>query len=501
MYFDGGIFLGREPKYGLVNDEEKILAQLAKRGIDRALAVHFEAVYYDMTSGNTRTFELAKNSNGRLIPLAVINPFHYDATQNYLAELKQAGFAGISLLSHYQYWKFDQYATKKLAADLCELGLPIQIGVASASELSQAVELFKDCKSPVLIRWVRGGGYNYLSDEIAIHQDYKHFYFDIGNVVGVEQIKLLVEKIGSDHLFIASNSPLTYEESLFLLFESAELSKSDQTLIARGNLEKIFNLAPLASSEITFTATHQSIIDRPKIDVHWHTHGWDIIEPGKELPAMQKVFTELNYEKVICSSVMALNYDLVKGNQETAAMIAHDPRMYAYIVIDPIRPGESLLELEKYKSNPHFIGIKTIQDYYTIGIDDPRYAPMLEWAEINEYPLLCHRVGVIAVAKKYPKLKIIAAHISLERLEQLSELAILPNVWLDVSGSYAHRGETNLQKVVEKIGVEKILYSSDGPLISPYWALGKWVDVVNLSESDWEKIYCTNAFRIFPQLN
>lgn len=501
MYFDGGIFVGREPKYGLFNDEKEISNNLSERSVDQALAVHFEAVYYDMFSGNARMLELAQNSQGKLVPLAVINPLHYDSTENYLDELKQDGFRGISLLPHYQYWKIDQYVTKHLAVELCNLGLPIQIGVANLSELNQIITLFKNCQSPILIRWIRGGGYNSLADEIAISQDYKQFYFDVSNVVAIGQIELLAQKIGSERLFISSNSPLVYEASPFLLLESSELNADDRTNIAYRTLEKIFAVETVAKNTQTILQKYEAHITRPKIDVHWHTHGWDILEPGKELPVMKKVFDSVNYKKVICSSVMALNYDMVKGNQETSNMIATDDRMYAYIVIDPIRPEESIKELEKYKHNSHFIGIKTIQDYYEIGIDDPRYTLMLQWAEANEYPLLCHRNGVIDVAKKYPRLKIIAAHISWERLDQMGEVATLPNLWLDVSGSYAHRGETNLATLIQTVGVDHILFSSDGPLISPYWALGKWAHITGLTEADWEKIYRTNALAVFPQLN
>ncbi|MDO8499647.1 MAG: amidohydrolase family protein [bacterium] len=498
MYFDGGMWGGREPKYGLENADDKIQAKMDARFIDRALFAHFEAVYYDMYSGNARTLAEAQKYPDRLIPMAVINPWHYDTTANYLAELKISGFKAIGFFSHYQLWKLHQSVFHRIVKDLSQIDLPVVVGVASLEELALAVEVFKPLQTPVLIRWVRGGGYNAVADEIAIALDHPNFYFDVHNLVSVDAIKLLAEKIGSEHLFVSTNSPLVYEDSPLLLLESNQLSAADRENIAHGTLDKIFKItAPTAPGSIA--SKHAMGIARPKIDVHWHFHGWDIMEPGKELAAMRRMFNECGYEKVICSSVWALNFDLQAGNAATAELLEKDSRLCGYIVVDPIRVPESLLELEKYAGNPRFVGIKTIQDYYNIGIDDPRYEPFLRWADGKNLPVLCHRAGVINAAKKFPTVIFIAGHISHERLLDLPELAKLPNVMIDVSGSYAHRGETRLDEIIKTVGVDRVLYSSDGPLISTYWALGKLFNV-ELSAEDQEKIYYQNALRIFPNI-
>lgn len=498
MYFDGGMFVGREPKSGLENKPEEILAKMDLRSIDAALFADFEAVCYDMLSGNETTLALAKKYPDRLIPMAVINPWHYDATEKYFWELKESCFKSIGFFSHYQLWKFDQYILKRIVKDLNEVGLPIVVGVASLAELGHAADIFKEIKAPVLIRWVRGGGYNATADEIAIAQDHKNFYFDVGNLVAVDAIKFLSEKIGSDRLFVSTNSPLVYEDSPLLLAETNHLPQVDRDNIAHATLRKVFKINTAVSPQTVAEKNCQEV-GRRKIDPHWHLHGWDIIEPGKEILAMLRMFDECGYEKVICSSVLALNFDLAKGNSEVASLIEKDERVYGYVVVDPIRIEASLNELEKYSNNPRFIGIKTIQDYYGIGVDDPRYESFLQWADKKRMPVLCHRSGVIKAAQKFPGVTFIAAHLSWERLQEMSELVKLPNIFVDVSGSYAHRGETDLAKIIRLVGVNRVLYSADGPLISPYWAIGKFLGT-ELAEEEREKIYYQNALRVFPNL-
>lgn len=502
MYFDGGAYIGREPKYGLENSADNFVKKMDMRGIRRSLFCHFEAVYYDMYSGNERTLAIAKQFPDRLVPMAVINPYHFDYSSDYLDRLKKEGFKCLGFFSHSQYWKMDQFLFRHISVMIDKVNLPVQIGVASLQELNLAVETFKDVKTLVLIRWVRGGGYNALADEIAIGKEYKNFYFDVGNLVSVDAIKLLSEKIGSNRLYVCGNSPLVYDACPYLLVESNQLNQKDRENIIGNTIANVLEIKTNLSEnidDVNMVDFFSADIKRPKIDTHWHLHGWDIIEPGKKNEAMKRMFDECGYEKVVCSSILSLNFDLEEGNRQLAKFMEDDGRVFGYIVVDPTRVGESLVEIEKYVDNKRFIGLKTIQDYYNIGINDERYVGILKMAEKKSLPILCHRGGIVEAAKKFPNLIFISAHTTLERIKEMPKVLSLPNVMFDISGSYAHKGETNLSAIIKMVGSKRVLFSSDGPLISPYWTLGKIVETpINDEEKD--NIYFNNALDIFPAL-
>ncbi len=496
MFFNGGEFWGRDPKYGLEQSLESL--QLKKLG----LMSHVEAVFFDMENGNQKTIALAKKYPKRFVPMAVINPLHYEASTNYLQQLKRKGFKGFSLFSHYQQWKLNQYAVHALASEFSGIGLPVQIGVASIEELAFAVEAFKNVSVPVLIRWLRGGGYNAIADEIAIAKDCPNFFFDVGNLTSLNSVRYLAESIGSDRLFIATNSPLVYDLSGRLLVEYGGLSSADYEQITWKTLADIFKIQKkwfpacdgmMSKGEEATIAEH---ITRPKIDPHWHSEGWDVIEPGKDYRSFKKAWDDCHYEAVIVSSVLALNYDMSAGNRSVATLIKKDPRAYGYIVIDPTRTDDSLAEIKKYAKNPRFVGIKTIQDYYRTGLDDPRYAKILEAAEHYHFPVLAHKAGLAVAAARYPNVSFIAGHCT---YENFSEFIPLSNVTLDVTGSYAHRGETNLAAMMNAVGSTRMVYSSDSPTIAPYWAIGKIVGS-SFDEKTLQALYHDNAARIFTRL-
>jgi len=486
--------LGREPKSGLAAGPAQMIKNMDAWGADVALTSDFEAIFYDMYSGNDKTLATCSQFPQKLIPLAVINPLSYEPGGNYLADIARRGARGFLLLPFFQQWKLDQHILRHLAERFSEIGLPVQIGISNLTEFQQVVDIFGRTEMPVFIRWLRGAGYNAVSDEIAAAIRHKNFYFDISNLVLLGGISYLAKKIGSERLYFASNSPLTSEASIYLLLDSADLVDKDRENIYYKNLARIFgiNNGPW-SMQGRPIAIHGEELAREKIDIHWHSDSWNIIEPARDIESAQKAFLQFGYRAVISSSVLGLNYDLVRGNQETEALVRKDGRVYGYVVVDPTQIEVSLAELKKYSGNRKFVGIKTIQDYYPVGLDDERYATILEWANKRQLPILAHRLGLAAAAKKFPKVIFIAAHCDRERSEEFVDL---PNVILDVSGSYAYRAETYLAGLVRAVGSERVIFASDGPLISPAWTIGKILDSCFTKEVA-ENIYWRNAARIF----
>lgn len=498
--FDGGVYWGRDPKYGIEYSDLQMLGKLNQTGTNRALLTHSEAIFFDMYSGNEKTLQIAKKHKEMFVPMAVINPLNFDTSSfDYLQKIHSDGFGGVSFFAHYQCWGIRNYTFEKILKMINKMGLPVQISIASIEELSEVARLTLSFDVPVLIRCIRGGGYMNLADIISISLDNQNFYFDVGNLVSVGSIKYLADKIGIERLYSASNSPFVYEACSHLLVDTADLSDIDKDKIRFENLVKIFGGSVMKDlNKIDYK--YDIDINWPKIDTHWHSEGWDMIEPSKNIVGLQNQIDKCSYRAVITSSILALNYDIVEGNKNTQLITKKDSRIFGYVVVDPMRVDESISELEKYKDNQSFVGIKTIQDYYGksgIGLDDIRYSRILQWAQKNNWPILCHINGVNKVAASYPDTQFVVAHCTRDRM---SSLVTLKNVAIDISASYAHRGETDLDFMIKEFGDDRILFAADGPLIAPVWSMGKVIEA-NLTPEQKEKIYNINALNIFKRLS
>ncbi len=493
MYFDGGIFLGRDPKTG----SESLGLQS-----DFACAASYRAVYDDMHEGNAETLSLAKASKGRLWPLAVLNPLHWDMAQQPVNSFKSQGFRAILFCPSFQYWSVDHYSFQIAFKKCLALKLPLQFLVTKPEEISALVSLSRGSTTPILLRFWKSGGYSFLSDLISVGKTTKNFYFDVSHLVQNGGIAHLGQTVGFDRLFVASTSPYNLKLPSELLIRLApELSETQKNLILGENLKKLFKVKTPSpkSNPLPSLDAH---LKRPKIDTHWHSHGWDILEPKKGIENLKKICDLYHYAAVGISSVRALNYDLIGGNESTFEALDLDKRFFGYVVIDPLRPKESMNLLEKFSKHPRFLGIKTIQDYFDLSLDDDRYHDFWNWAAEHDAPVMAHIPGLVGAAQKFSKVKFISAHTTWDRLPKLTSSSgqIPKNIYFDIATSHAHRVPTSLRALINAVGNDRVLFSCDGPLMSPAWTLGKIIES-DLSSKDLDRLYFDNAQSLFGVLN
>lgn len=500
MKFDGGIFVGRNPKTADSLHTESLSSWSQKFQVSKALACDFKAVFDDMYEGNQRTLELSRQ-NSELIPLSVVNPLHWDAGSSYFDEQKRAGSAGFVFVPTLQAWSYQQFVFKAAAQSAAQTGLPIQCVVTQPSDLHWIEQALGAIQSPVLIRQIAGGGYSFTADTIALAKTHRHFYFDVSNSCQNGGIAYIASRIGAERLYLASNAPVNVEASAHLLVQAAPDLTDDQKIqIHSQTLAKIFGLS-LPAQLPSLPPVWQAHLKRPKVDTHWHSHGWDLLEPQKGFEATKTYLSHFGERAVFINSIRSLNFDVTAGNIETFAQLESDSRFFGLIVVDPLKVEESLSLLERFSTHPRFAGIKTIQDYYGFDLDHPAYERIFKWAEAKNSIVMAHIPGLARAAEKYPKARFIAAHLTWDRLPRvLNSQGKLPkNVYLDIATSHNSRSATQLKRLVESVGSDRILYSVDGPLMSPAWTIGKLVDA-ELSEEVLDKIYWRNALNLFPSL-
>jgi predicted TIM-barrel fold metal-dependent hydrolase len=492
MILDGGIFIGRDPTQEIGGGDP--LAALAPLGIGAALAASFKAAYFDVAEGNAELIAACRASGGRLVPVAILNPVAYDLDGDMLERLAAEGVKVIGLFPKFQFdaWGWDNHVVRAIARKAAALGLAVQAGLMTAAELGRCAPTIAGEGARLLVRWMKGSGYNATADMVAVGRDFGSVLFDVSTTTQSGGIAFLAERLGAERLFIASGWPLTLPSPAHLVLRAERLSEADRALIQGGTLCRALGLdLPVAAC----TDLPQDLWVRPKIDTHWHTSGWNIVEPRIGVEAMRADMDALNYRFAVTSSIRALNYDLPAGNAETAAFCGADPRVRGYVVINPRRLDESLAEIERWRDDPRFVGLKTIQDFYGLDLDAPEYEPLLARAAELDWPLMCHLGGLARTAARHPEITFIAAH----GTWRLREIAPYANIYCDIATSTALRQQVDLVEAVRLLGEDRVLFSCDGQLMHPAWTLGKLLDS-GFSEAVLDKIFVANALRALPRL-
>ena len=192
------------------------------------------------------------------------------------------------------------------------------------------------------------------------------------------------------------------------------------------------------------------------------------------------------------------------NRQAYSFTLEHPDNISAYVYVSPEHEN-SLSVLREGIEDYSMIGAKV---WVSERCDSPAMNRLSEALIDYDVPLLIHSFkkstgqvanestakDVRALALRYPELKIIMAHIDGNCYEGAECVRELRNVYVDVSGSTARRGE--VEYAVAHLGADRVLFGSDATGCSFAVPYGKVLDA-RISDDAKEKILYKNALELF----
>ena len=202
--------------------------------------------------------------------------------------------------------------------------------------------------------------------------------------------------------------------------------------------------------------------------------------------------------------------DVTLGNDEMLALQEREgDRVRSYVTVNPNDRDHALGEIERCVARGA-VGIKLAASRRA---DDPLLNPIAEEAARRGLPILQHiwqhrrrdwpgqeasdGVELARLAARHPDVSFILAHIGGggDWQHTLPAIAMMPNVYVDLSGSGVDRGM--LDRTTAVVGASRMLWGSDLTMetgLAKLWAL----EVIGLSGDDIASIRWRNAVKIFP---
>lgn len=230
------------------------------------------------------------------------------------------------------------------------------------------------------------------------------------------------------------------------------------------------------------------------IDIHCHFGHWPFPIPAHGKAETLRLMERFGISLGIFSSAKAVVYDFREGNRELAAVIAGEPRMRGYVVINPNYPQESRRELDTYLARPEFVGIKCHAAYTGVSPSSPAFRELAP--HLTEYgcPIKYHADlrEVATVAREIPELRFIVPHQGFVNLGPGETPP--PNVYADFCGTATDRDR--VRALVQALGADHVLFGTDLTLINPAMVLGM-IEEAELAPQDKELILWGNAVQLF----
>ncbi|MBE6405197.1 MAG: hypothetical protein E7040_04170 [Lentisphaerae bacterium] len=240
--------------------------------------------------------------------------------------------------------------------------------------------------------------------------------------------------------------------------------------------------------------------DFPIYDMHGHMGAhYAIYFKICEAPEMVAHVKRIGVKRLVFSHHEALwgtfrnarVYEICKQFPDTLRM---------YLSIVPQREDhikEDIAQFDKWA--PYAVGLKLLPGYHNCDMMDPRYDYALSFANERGLPVLVHTWGndpaVLKAIQKYPNAKFFIAHCCYGAWDYAIQCVKESNnnVWLELTAIPGDRGI--IEKLVEGVGSERILYGTDMPWFDEYQGVGGVLSA-KITDEDKLNILSRNPERI-----
>ncbi len=238
------------------------------------------------------------------------------------------------------------------------------------------------------------------------------------------------------------------------------------------------------------------------VDGHVHIGKSTRLQIDADGEMLVRVADEMGFDKICCTDLTALFYDMYEGNALLAEEMRRFPdRILGYATLHSTRFGQEAID-ELYRCREEY-GMRGLKLYSTpeMSIAEACTIPILETCVELGFPVLAHTTPQECeyLLGYVPEVKFIMAHAGSQPFAKGDwNRAILaaqkfPNLYLDTASSTIDLGF--LETCVAELGAHKILFGTDTPLLDP-WAQFAKIREARVSQADLDLILGGNILRL-----
>ena len=188
--------------------------------------------------------------------------------------------------------------------------------------------------------------------------------------------------------------------------------------------------------------------------------------------------------------------ELVSGNREALELYRRYPDfVYPAVVVNPLFPAESLEFLREFQRS----GLVWAGEWLTyttdIAFDQVPWRAFFDFCAEHRMIVQLHSDRSVAeVARRYPELSIVSAHLNDEVLPLLLDF---PNVFLDISGFCGGLCRNSLTAARKQFGTARLLFGTDFPIydVDPFICRARR----DFPASEQEQLFHANVERLLTR--
>lgn len=247
MIIDGLCFVGVS-RFGYELSAEAAIGKLDAHGISAAVAAPAHPRDGDLNAANVELARCARNSAGRLVGIARVDPWDGEPALDELTRaVTEDGARGVFLHPAEEHFRINDVRLRPIAERANELRVPVVVatGFHCMSEPVQVARFAEWCPDTAVIM-TNGGQLNIsglaqFDAELALRSDNVHI--QTNGVYRDDFLERVVKSFGAEKVLFASFAPVFNTAYERLRVEKVHLTDAQRQLLLSGNAQRLFSIA------------------------------------------------------------------------------------------------------------------------------------------------------------------------------------------------------------------------------------------------------------------
>ena len=477
-------------------------ARMDRNGIHRSLAYHVAAREIHPSDGNRLLMDAIAGSD-RIVPCwaALPDGDETGSLQDFGRALKKAGIKAVRLFPRTFHFSVDSV----VLGPLFELLESKRIAVLVDWEIEHWSRQYVDWRAlddlagqfpslPIILTGMTVGQTRGMRPVLSRH---KNLHVETSAFQLPDGPAWLVSELGPERVLLGTKAP--WSESMMPIHALLVSSMSDKerAAVAGGNACRLLGLTE--DTEVTRPVRADDIFD-----AHVHFGKWaGTYTPYDDADGLIREMDRCGVRKAGLVDLMACGGEDELGNARAAEAVKRFPdRLIGYATVSPHNPDAGAL-LAKCLDDYGFLGLKFHCNLHACPLTSDRYTPHWEIAHARKLPILCHAKvewdELDEILDRYHDAAFIHAHTGAAYKPEdggrtVSMAETHDNYYMGLAGS-AH-ADGALENLVDRIGADRVIYGSDGPLLDFGYEIGRVLGA-GLEPDEQRLILHENAVRLF----
>ncbi len=232
---DTNCVFGRWPGDARDASLERLLADLAAAGFERALTLSLRGVFDDPEAGNAETLKACAD-HPVLEPVATLNPRRFSAAGNIPGRLAEQGFVMLRLFPQHQGWSTESLVFERVLRECAEAGLPVAYPVVKASDTASRLARTVPRGVRLILAEVY---YNALTECAEVMRRREDFLLELGHTCSPGAIEFLCGEFGADRLVLGTGQAVESARGALEELRRAEISDEERAAVLGGTAARL----------------------------------------------------------------------------------------------------------------------------------------------------------------------------------------------------------------------------------------------------------------------